>query len=92
MHAPKAAAAPIQGHVTVQVPGEVVTMDLIHMANANGMNHVLTVMAVFSKYSFCISLSEATTTTVTEALVHHVVPHGMVRSPFWVLDGPWQRR
>ena len=62
-------------------------MDLIHMANANGMNYILTVMDVFSKYAFCVALSEATAVAVTEALVHHVVPHGLGRPPYWVLDG-----
>ena len=38
MHAPKAPAAPIQGHVSAQAPGEVVTMDLVHMPMANGMD------------------------------------------------------
>ena len=82
MHAPKAVAAPIQGHITAQAPAEVVTMDLIHMANANGMNYILTVMDVFSKYAFCVALSEATAAAVTEALVHHVVPHGVGRPPY----------
>ena len=87
MHAPKVAAAPIQGHITAHAPGEVVTMDLIHMANANGMNYILTVINVFSKYAFCVSLSEAAAAAVTTALVHHVVPHGMGRPTYWVLDG-----
>ena len=87
MHAPKPVAAPIQGHVTAHAPGEVVTMDLIHMPLANGMNYLLTVMDVFSKYAFTVPLTEATAVAVTAAVVHHVTPHGVGRPPYWVLDG-----
>ena len=87
MHAPKPIAAPIQGHVTAQAPGEVVTMDLIHMPLANGMNYLLTVMDVFSKYAFTVPLASATAVAVTEAVVHQVTPHGVGRPPYWVLDG-----
>ena len=87
IHAPEPVAAPIQGHVTAQAPGEVVTMDLIHIPLANGVNYFLTVMDVFFKYAFTVPLVSATTVAVTEAVVHHVTPHGVGRPPYWVLDG-----
>ena len=87
MHAPKAPAAPIQGHITAQKPGEVITMDLIEIASANGYKYILTAMDVFSKYAFAVPLTEATAVAVTEAVVHHIAPHGVGRPPYWVLDG-----
>ena len=35
----------------------------------------------------CVALIEPTATAITEALVYHVVPHGVGRPPYWVLDG-----
>jgi hypothetical protein len=87
LHAPKAPAAPIQGHVSANAPAEVITMDLVHMPEANGMKYSLNVMDIFSKYGFSVPLAEATAASVTEALVNDVLLHGMGRPKYWIMDG-----
>ena len=62
-------------------------MDLIEIANANGYKYILIAMEVFSKYAFAVPLTAATAVAVTEAVVHHITPHGVGRPLYSVLDG-----
>ena len=91
LHAPKAPAAPIQGHDIVQADecAQVVTADIVHMPDANGNTYMLTVMdtCIFSRYGDAVPLTAITALEVTIALRDVVLPNGWGRPEMWVLDG-----
>ena len=86
-HSPKARKAPIQGHVEAKAPAEMITMDMVHMLNADGYEYLLNVVDVYSKYGMSIPLKEATSQSVVEALRDHVLVHGFGRPKYWIVDG-----
>jgi hypothetical protein len=86
-HSPKARKAPIQGHVEAKAPAEMITMDMVHMLNADGYEYLLNVVDVYSKYGMSIPLKKATSQSVVEALRDHVLVHGFGRPKYWIVDG-----
>ena len=87
LHAPKPAAAPMQGHVTADSPGEYAAMDIVHMQQVNGYSYLLTVIDVHSRYGMAIPLQEITAAAVQRAVEDWVVPGGFGRCMKWLVDG-----
>ena len=89
LYAPKAPAAPIQGHVQADECAQVVTADIVHMPDANGNKYMLTVMDIlsFSRYGGSVPLTAVTALEVTIALRDMILPNGWGRLEMWVLDG-----
>ena len=76
MHAPKPIAAPMQGHVEADKPGEYVAMDIVHMAEVNGYKCMLTMKDVHSRCGMAIELMEISAAAVQRAVEDLVVPGG----------------
>ena len=64
-----------------------ITMDMVHMLNADGYEYLLNVVDVYSKYGMSIPLKKATSQSVVEALRDHVLVHGFGRPKYWIVDG-----
>ena len=87
LHAPKAPAAHIQGHVQAEECAQVVTADIVHMPDASGNKYMLTVLDIFSRYGDAVPLTAATALEVTIAMRDTVLPNGWGRPEMWVIDG-----
>jgi hypothetical protein len=87
LHAPKPAAAPMQGHVEADKPGDYAAMDILHMEEVNGYKFLLTVIDVHSRYGMAIPLEEITAAAVQRAVEDWVVPGGFGRCRKWLIDG-----
>ena len=74
-HSLKARKAHIQGHIEAKAPAEMITMDMVHMLNADGCEYLLNVVDVYSKYGISIPLKKTTSKSVVEALRDHVLVH-----------------
>ena len=59
LHAHKAPAAPIQGHLRADYPGHKVAMDILHLAKGSDCEgHMLIVIDVFSRYAMGVVLKD----------------------------------
>ena len=87
-HAAKAPAAPIQGHLTADSPGQVVAMDVLHMAkDTDCSGYVLIVIGVFSRYAMGVIVPDLKSTTIATALRDGILKHAWGRPEKWVCDG-----
>jgi transposase InsO family protein len=87
MHAPRAAKAPMRGHITATKPAEVLTMDILHMMEVQGYKYLLVVVDIFSRYGAAVPLKDIKAESVVRALQQEVLCHGYGRPKTWVIDG-----
>ena len=88
LHAHKAPAAPIQGHLRADYPGHKVAMDILHLAKGSDCEgYMLIVIDVFSRYAVGVVLKDLKSVTVATALRDDILKHGWGRPGEWVFDG-----
>ena len=88
LHAHKAPAAPIQGHLRADYPGHKVAMDILHLAKGSDCEgYMLIVIDVFSRYAMGVVLKDLKSVTVATALRDDILKHGWGRPDEWVFDG-----
>ena len=87
-HAPKAPSAPIQGHLRADHCGQVVAMDVLHLAKSTKCaGYMLIVIDVFSRFAVGVILPGLKSETVARALRDDMLKHGWGRPDQWVCDG-----
>ena len=87
-HAPKAPSAPIQGHLRADHCGQVVAMDVLHLAKGTKCaGYMLIIIDVFSRFAVGVILPDLKSETIARALRDDVLKHGWGRPDQWVCDG-----
>ena len=83
-HAPKAPSSPIQGYLRADRYGQVVAMDVLHLAKGTKCTgYMLMFIDIFSRFAVSVILSEI----VARALRDDVLKHGWDRPEQSVCDG-----
>ena len=88
LHAKRAPKAPIQGHMSATRAGEIVAMDVLHLAK--GEEHeglVLCCIDAFSRYAIVTPIADTKSLTIATALRDEVLKHGWGRPSKFVIDG-----
>ena len=88
LHAHKAPAAPIMGHLRADYPGHKVAMDILHLSkDTDCAGYMLIVIDVFSRYAVGVILKDLKSLTVATALRDDILKHGWGRPDEWIFDG-----
>ena len=88
LHAKRAPEAPIMGHLRAEHPGQVVAMDILHLAkDTKCSGYMLIVIDVFSRYAMGTIIPDTKSETVAKALRDDILKHAWGRPDLWVCDG-----
>ena len=90
LHAKRAPKAPIQGHLRASRAGEIVAMDVLHLAKGEGKEDeglVLCCFDAFSRYAIVTPIADTKSLTIATALRDEVLKHGWGRPSKFVIDG-----
>ena len=91
LHAKRAPKAPIQGHLRASRSGEIVAMDVLHLAAGEGddgdQGLVLCCIDAFSRYAIVTPIADTKSLTIATALRDEVLKHGWGRPSKFVIDG-----